>query len=181
MISWLVRKQIDRFEQKWNYDMRYGREVLDEAGLDALLPMNSLAKLYTYCRDVPTQVYYGAKVTAAIVADSAPCAQLVVDEAQRDGVDLVLLRALVEGRRDLLSELATLGFDLARGTLLRDGSDEEARAEILARWGRRGLVSVAYAITAAQAYPTLKYALGHGRACLFVRVGDADVSPRAVA
>jgi hypothetical protein len=157
MISWLVRKQIDRFEQKWNYDMRYGREVLDEAGLDALLPMNSLAKLYTYCRDVPAQVYYGAKVTAAIVADSAPCAQLVVDEAQRDG------------------------FDLARGTLLRDGSDEEARAEILARWGRRGLVSVAYAITAAQAYPTLKYALGHGRACLFVRVGDADVSPRAVA
>jgi hypothetical protein len=181
MLSWLVRMQIDRFEKRWNYDMRYAREVLEGAGLWALFPMNALARLSAFCRDVPPDVYFGAKITAAIVADCGPCAQLVVTEAERDGVDLALVRALVQGRRDELSELARLGFDLARDTLLRDGSGEEARAEILARWGRRGLVSVAYAITAAQAFPTLKYALGHGRACIRVRVGDADVSPRAVA
>lgn len=181
MLSWLVRRQIDRFEKRWKYDSRYAREILDEAGIGALLPLNALAKLGAYHRDVPPEVYFGAKITSAIAADCGPCAQLVVSEAERDGLDAAIVRALVAGRTDLLPEPARLGVALARGTLARDGSADEARAEILARWGRRGLVSVAYAIAAAQAFPTVKYALGHGRACLLVHVGDADVTPRAVA
>jgi hypothetical protein len=142
--------------------------------------LNALWKLGAYRRDVPVEPYYAAKITSAIAADCGPCAQLAVAEAERDGVDAAIVRALVEGRADRLPEPARLGVALARGTLARDGSDETARGEILARWGRRALVSMAYAIAVAQAYPAVKYALGHGRACLFVHVGDADVTPRAV-
>jgi hypothetical protein len=43
------------------------------------------------------------------------------------------------------------------------------------RWGRRALVSLALAITAARIYPTVKYALGHGKACMRVVVGGTPV------
>jgi hypothetical protein len=37
-------------------------------------------------------------------------------------------------------------------------------------------VSVAFAITAARIYPTVKYALGHGKACMRVVVGGTPVA-----
>lgn len=181
MLRRLVRRQLDAFERRWSYDMTYGRELLDQAGLGTLLPLNGLAKLSAFRRDVPVEAYYGAKITTAIAADCGPCAQLVVDEALHEGLDPAVVRALVEGRRELLPEPARLGRDLARAVLDRDGGGETARAEILRRWGRAGLASVAYGIVAAQAFPTLKYALGHGRACVRVRIGDADAAPRVPA
>ena len=39
------------------------------------------------------------------------------------------------------------------------------------RWGKRALVSLAFAVTGARIFPTLKYAMGHGRACTRVTVG----------
>jgi hypothetical protein len=36
-------------------------------------------------------------------------------------------------------------------------------------------VSLAFAITAARIYPTVKYALGHGKACMRVVVGGTPV------
>ena len=39
------------------------------------------------------------------------------------------------------------------------------------------MLALAYAIMAAQLYPTLKYALGHGKACTRVIVDGEAVSP----
>jgi hypothetical protein len=44
------------------------------------------------------------------------------------------------------------------------------RAAIVDCWGQRGLVSLAFAITAGRIFPTLKYALGHGHACMRVTI-----------
>jgi hypothetical protein len=52
---------------------------------------------------------------------------------------------------------------------------DELRAQIVERWSPRALVSLAFAITAARMYPTMKYALGHGRACQRISVGGAVV------
>ena len=178
MLAWLVRRQIGAFERRWDYDMRYAREVLEGGGVGALLPMNALARLSAFRRGVPVEPYFGAKITAAIEADCGPCAQLVVSDAERAGLDPAIIRAIVQGERDAAPEPARLGIDLARGTLRRDGSGDAAREEIVRRWGRRGLAAIAYGIVSAQAFPTLKYALGHGRACIRVRVAGFDVAPR---
>ena len=45
-----------------------------------------------------------------------------------------------------------------------------ARGEVVRRWGEKGLIALAMALTTARMYPTLKYALGHGRACSRVMV-----------
>jgi hypothetical protein len=39
------------------------------------------------------------------------------------------------------------------------------REEIVRRWGEKGLAAIALQLTAARMYPTLKYALGYGKAC----------------
>ncbi len=55
---------------------------------------------------------------------------------------------------------------------------DEYREAILTRWGPRALVSLAQAITAARSYPTVKYALGHGKACSRVVVAGAPTPVR---
>jgi hypothetical protein len=44
------------------------------------------------------------------------------------------------------------------------------RKEVVRRWGKRALISLAFAITGARIFPTVKYAMGHGRACTRVTV-----------
>jgi hypothetical protein len=36
---------------------------------------------------------------------------------------------------------------------------------------KRGLVSLAFAMTAVRLYPTLKYAMGHNRPCMHLTIG----------
>jgi len=43
------------------------------------------------------------------------------------------------------------------------------------RWGKLGLISIAFAITASRIYPTVKYALGHGKACSRIVVGGTPL------
>ncbi len=179
MLNRIVHGRIDKLERSMDYDMSYVHEIFDAGGLQALAPLQALGKVSAYRRDVPLDVYYGAKITAVLAADCGPCAQLVTSMAEREGVSPDVLRALVAGDREAVSHEVRLGIDLASAALI--GADDGAvREEILARWGRRALISLAYAIVAAQAYPTLKYALGYGKACTKVRIAGTEVAPRAL-
>lgn len=171
MLNWLVKKQLDKFERRWGYDTSYVREIVDEAGVGAVMPLQGLEKAGSFRRNVPLETYYGAKITAAKLSDCGPCLQLVVSMAEDAGLAADAIRAILH-RDEQLSSDARLGVDLALATIARDGSGDDARDQILRRWGRAGLVSLAYAIVAAQAYPTFKYAIGHGHACVRVRVGN---------
>ncbi len=174
MLNWFVKRQLDKFGKQWDYDTGYMREIVDEAGVGAVMPMQALQKLGSY-RKVPRDAYFGAALTAGKDADCGPCLQLGVRMAEKQGVSPQLIRAILEQDYGKCSKEALLGIELALATIARDGSGEEARAEILKRWGRAGLVSLAYAIVGAQSYPTFKYAIGHGHTCVRVRIGDETV------
>jgi hypothetical protein len=175
MLKWLVKRQLEAFGRRWNYDTGYVREIVDEAGVGAVTPMQALQKLGGY-RKVPVDAYYGAALTAGQAADCGPCLQLGVRMAESEGVKPLVIRAILERDYSKLTKETLLGVELALATIARDGTGEEARGEILRRWGRAGLVSLAYAILAAQAYPTFKYAIGHGHACVRLRIGDETVA-----
>jgi hypothetical protein len=177
MLKWFIRKQLNDFERKWGYDTGYVREVLDEAGVGAIMPLQALQKLGGY-RRVPMNAYYGAALTAGKDADCGPCLQLGVSMAEAAGVAPEVIRAIVQRDYEKLPQDALLGVELALATISRDGTGDDARAEILRRWGRAGLVSLGYAIVAAQAYPAFKYAIGHGHACVRLRVGNETLPMR---
>jgi hypothetical protein len=176
MLKWFVKKQLEAFGRRWDYDTGYVREIVDDAGVSAVMPLQALGKLGSYRKNVPPDTYAGATLTAAKTADCGPCLQLGATMAEASGVKPQTIRAILERDYARLSKEALLGVELALGTIARDGRSEEARAEILRRWGRAGLVSLAYGIVAAQAYPTFKYAIGHGHSCLRVRVGGETIA-----
>ena len=68
-----------------------------------------------------------------------------------------------------------LAWRFTRATLAHDAAADDYREVIVERWGRRALISLAFAITAARIYPTVKYALGHGKACMRVVVAGTPV------
>ena len=43
------------------------------------------------------------------------------------------------------------------------------------QFGKRGLIALSFAMLAARMYPTLKYALGHGRTCTRLAIGGETV------
>jgi hypothetical protein len=79
-----------------------------------------------------------------------------------------------------LPEDALLGVKFARAALAHAPEADVHRDVIRGRYGPRAIVSLAFAICAARFFPTLKYALGHGKACQRVTVaGEPIVVARA--
>jgi hypothetical protein len=89
------------------------------------------------------------------------------------------LRAILAADETAMGPDAALAYAFARASLARDvARADPLREAIVRRWGEKGLMAIALSLTAARLYPTLKYALGHGRSCSKVVVAGADpVSP----
>jgi hypothetical protein len=170
MIRWILRRQIAAFERAWGYDSSYMRDVLD-ADPRALWTFSTVMALSRYRKDVPLTAYYAAKIAGTIAEDCGPCTQLVVDMAARAGVGAPVLKAIVSGDFSTMPDDAVLAMRFTRATLRHDPEADPLREEVVRRWGKRGLISLGFAITAARIFPTLKYALGHGQACMRVTVG----------
>jgi hypothetical protein len=94
-----------------------------------------------------------------------------------------VLRAILAGDLDGMGPDAALAYQFAQASLARDmEAADPLRDEIVRRWGQKGLVAIALSLTTARMYPTLKYALGHGKTCSRVVVdGTAVVPPRLAA
>jgi len=95
--------------------------------------------------------------------------------AERSGVSPAVLRAVLADDPAAMPPDVALSWKFTRATLAHDASADEYREEIVRRWGRRALLSLTFAITAARIYPTVKYALGHGKACMRVVVSGTPV------
>ena len=69
-----------------------------------------------------------------------------------------------------------LAWRFTRATLDHDASADGYRDEINRRWGPRAVVSLAFAIVTSRMYPTVKYAMGHGKACTRIVVDGAPLA-----
>jgi hypothetical protein len=85
-----------------------------------------------------------------------------------------VLRAILVGDEAAMGEDAALAYRFAHASVARDMvRADPLRDQIVARWGERALVAIGLSLTTARMYPTLKYALGHGKACSRVIVAGA--------
>ena len=174
MIKWVLQRAIDKFERDWKYDGSYMRDIIDASPRAAWL-FSRAAALGQFRRDVPLEPWYAAGITAVRHEDCGPCTQLGVSMAERAGISPAVLRALLTDNLDAMPPDVALVWRFTRATLAHDASADEYREAIVKRWGRLALVSLAFAITAARIYPTVKYALGHGKACTRIVVGGTPV------
>ena len=174
MFKWALHRAIDKFERHWNYDASYMRDIIDASPRAAWL-FSRVTALGQFRRDLPVEVWCTAGITAVRHEDCGPCTQLAVTMAERAGVGAEVLRAVLTDNPDAMPPDVALVWKFTRATLSHDATADEYRTAIVKRWGRRALVSLAFSITAARIYPTVKYALGHGEACTRVVVGGTPV------
>jgi uncharacterized lipoprotein YbaY len=129
-----------------------------------------------YRKDIPVAPYYAAKLVGVMAEDCGPCVQLGVTLALREKVDPAVLSAVLRADDAALPDDVRLAVQFARASLAHSPDADELRDAIVGRWGKRALVSIAFALTSARVYPTVKYALGFGKTCQRIEVAGTTVA-----
>ncbi len=177
MFKKMALRGVERFERRFAYDSSYLKEIL-QISPRAFWAITRLQTLSGFRQHVPQEAWFAAKLVAALHEDCGPCAQLVVNMARHAGVSADVLRAVVTGAEETLGD--ELGDDVrlatryARATLARS-NDDSVISEVEQRWGKLGLLSLALAVVMSRFYPMLKYALGHGKACVRLCIDEAHL------
>lgn len=175
-----LSRWLDGFEKTFDYDASYMRHVL------RVNPASLMKFAFgTRAMDVkaaPPEALVAAGLVGTMSEDCGPCVQVGVDIATAQGVDPSILRAIIAGDQEAMGETAALAYRFARASLARDMETcDPLRDEIVRRWGDKALVAISLSIVASRMYPTLKYALGYGKACSRVTVAGETVAPLKLA
>lgn len=174
MLSWLISRKIDAFEEEFSYDMDYARDLLG-ASVKAMMLFHKATGMRDYREDLPKDAWYAVKLVATRAEDCGPCTQLVATMAERDGQSPEMIRAVLSGSLEDLSDDVRLAAEFTQASLRRDARADPLRERVVERFGRRGLATLALAIVSSRLYPTLKYALGYGHTCSVVHVDHSPV------
>jgi len=170
MFRWFLRRQIAKFERAWNYDASYLREMVD-IDPQALLAFGKVQAIGDYRKDVPQAAWAAAGIVSVMSEDCGPCTQLGIDMAERGGVDPAVLRAIVARDFAAMPDAVALVVRFTEATLRHAPEADELREDVVRRFGKRGLIALAFAMLAGRMYPTVKYALGHGHTCMRLTIG----------
>ena len=170
MLKFFFTRYLDGFERQWGYDASYMREVL------AVSPWSflkfSLGSRAADFKAAPFEAMLAAGLVGTLCEDCGPCTQIGIDMATAGGANPAVIRAILAGDTAAMGETAALAWRFARASLARDMETcDPLRDEIVRRWGQKALVAISLNLMAARMYPTLKYALGHGKACSKIIVG----------
>lgn len=180
MLKTFLTRYLDKFEKTFSYDASYMRHVLKVSPWS--LMKFSLGTQACDRTDAPPEALVAAGLYGTLTEDCGPCVQVGVDIATAGGVDPKVLRAIIAGDLEAMGETAALGYRFAQASLARDmEACDPLRDEIVRRWGDKALVAISLGIVASRMYPTLKYALGYGKACSRVKVAGETVAPLRLA
>lgn len=174
MFKWLMHKALVRFERQWNYDASYAHEMID-ADPRAAWRFQRATGLGKYRKAAPAAALAAAGITAVRHEDCGPCTQLAVAMAERAGIDPAVLRAVLTDTPFAMTPEVALAWRFTRATLDHDPLADEYREEIARRWGPKAVLSLVFAMVTARMYPTVKYAMGHGKACTRIVVDGAPI------
>jgi len=180
MLKTFLTRWLDKFEKTFDYDASYMRHVLREN--PGSLFKFSLATQAADRKAAPMEALFAAGLVGTLSEDCGPCVQVGVDIATAQGMDPAVMRAVIAGDLDAMGETAGLAYRFAQASLARDmEACDPLRDEIVRRWGDKALVAIGLTLVASRMYPTLKYALGYGKACSRVKVAGETVAPLRLA
>jgi hypothetical protein len=180
MLKTFLSRWLDKFEKSFDYDASYMRHVLRVS--PASLFKFSLGSQAADQKAAPMEALFAAGLVGTLSEDCGPCVQVGVDIATAQGMDPAIMRAVIAGDLEAMGETASLAYRFAHASLARDmEACDPLRDEIVRRWGDPALVAISLILMQSRMYPTLKYALGYGKACSRVKVGGETVAPMKMA
>lgn len=174
MLSFFVRRGLDAFAKRYDYDVDYMLELF-EVSPKAFFKYSRLTAVSQHNEAAPKDALYAAKLIGAMHEDCGPCTQLVVNMALEAGVGREQVEAVL--RRDLsaMSDAAALAFRFADAVVQRRPEEDELRAEVHRQWGGKGVVDLTFALQFSRMYPMIKAGLGYAKECRRVTVGGKSV------
>jgi hypothetical protein len=172
-----LHRKVAEFEAAYDYDATYQHEMIDAAPASAAV--FATIPMLVDRTAAPAEALAAAAMASFFVEDCEPCAQVSLDIARQSGVSTEVLRAITAGDEEAMGSHAALAWRFARAVIAHDEPQAAPlRREIANRWGPAGLVAVSLAITTSRVYPTMKYALGHGKPIRELKV-DGEPAPLA--
>ncbi len=173
MLKKILHRTISRFEQRFGYDGKYLHEVLD-ASLGAFVKFSLLQLMSGHQDQVPKEAWFAARIAATLSEDCGPCAQLAVNMALQAKLPARTIAALLRGNFADAGSDAALGFRYGTAVATNRLEALTLVEEVEQRYGKRGQVSLAFAVASARVYPALKRGLGHGAACARIVVSSEE-------
>jgi hypothetical protein len=180
MLKALLHAQVRKQEKHYGYDALYVHDVIDTSAGGAL-KFAMVTMLSTHKEGVSSDAFFAAKLAGALCEDCGPCTQLCVDMATEAGVEPEKLAALLRGDIDQAGADAALGFRYGIAVATNADTSLALVETVRERFGEKGLVSLAFSVTSARMYPTLKRALGHGVACSKIKVSNETIAVKHAA
>jgi len=180
MLKSYLHRKIATMERAFRYDATYVHEMLD-ASTPAFVKFGLFQKMGAHRDGVPREAWFAAKLAAVMSEDCGPCAQLMVDMALQAGVDPKVISGLVRGDLDRAGADAALGYRYGLAVATNAPETVAISTQAEAKYGKRGLVSLALAVASARVYPALKRGMGHGAACQKLVVADDTIIVRKAA
>ncbi|NVK37824.1 MAG: hypothetical protein HWE18_07870 [Gammaproteobacteria bacterium] len=176
MTRFLFNKMLVSMQDRYDYDVGYMQTML-QTDMKAFLKFMGFQIMSAHKGNLPTEVLFATRLRAILWDDCGPCTQLVVNMALESKVDSGLIQAIIQNQLDSLSDDITVVIRFTELVLAHNPEADELREEIIKRWGKTGLIAIGLNISASRVYPTLKYALGYGKACSRIKVEEKLVSP----
>ena len=180
MLKLLLRRSIAKLERAYGYDASYLHELLDVSA-PAFFKFALFQAMAGHDDQVPRDARCAARIAAALSEDCGPCTQLCVDMALKDGMPGDSIAALLRGDLELAGADAELGFRYGIAVANNTPNAPRLVEEAERRYGKRGLVSLAFAVTCSRVYPALKRGLGHGALCQKITISDQTIVLREAA
>ena len=178
MLRAVLNAVVSRFERRYDYDVSYMRDLI-ETDPAAFFAFSGVGRLSSY-RKAPKAALAAARLVSTLTEDCGPCTQIVVSMAEEEGVAPAVIKGVLTGDEAAMGPDAALAWKFSRASLARDmEAADPLRDEIVRRWGRKGLAAIALAIAYSRVFPSVKYALGHGKTCSKVQVKGEAVAPMA--
>ena len=180
MLKSFFHRQIAAYERRYGYDAAYMHEVLD-ASLSAFFKFGLFQIMSMHRDSVSKDAWFAARMAATLSEDCGPCTQLVVNMALEAKVRTTDITALLRGDIEQVGADAALGFRYGMAVAANAPDTVILSEEVEKRFGKRGLVSLAFAVTSARVYPCLKRGLGHGDVCTKIAVSNEMIVIKRVA
>jgi len=177
MLRWFLRRKLDAEEKKLGESMDYLRHVVDTSPT-AFLRFASIMPFANSRKVLPKEAWYVAQIVSLQHEDCGPCLQITVTLAQKDRVDVGMMRAVLDGNKSQLSEEMADVYNFAQSIAHSDTDPDALREKLRTRYGDRGLIELAYAIASSRIPPTVKSVLGYAKSCKEVSITTTAMPTR---
>jgi hypothetical protein len=174
MRSFLARRILRHFSQRYDYDTTYLEMMLQESPA-AFFKFAKLTKASRHREVVPVEASFAARIVGAKAEDCGPCTQLVVNMAIAAGMPKDQIEAVLCRDPHAMSDDTLLAFRFADAVARRSPDDGEYREAVQAQWGPKGLIDLTFALQIGRIFPMVKAGLGCARECRRISVGGNEV------